>query len=123
MTEIRAACQNCQAKESAVKRLLQGSNRMTRISFEPRSCQSQTRGSNRLATCRNYRFIWQSEEDYSLLHYNEPNTIGSVINKPRILQNVENNQKKSNNFFMIFPLVTNYHRIAQQTRVESDIKQ
>ena len=38
MTEFGIACQDCQAKESAVKCLSQEHNRIVRVDFELRPC-------------------------------------------------------------------------------------
>ena len=38
--KIRTACQDCQAGESLVKCFSQKHNKMTRVDFEPRSCQN-----------------------------------------------------------------------------------
>ena len=40
--KFRTAGQDHQARERAVKCLSQGHNRMVRVSFKPRSCQSQS---------------------------------------------------------------------------------
>ena len=41
LLKLRIACQDYKKGESAVKCLFQGHNRIARVSFEPRSCQSQ----------------------------------------------------------------------------------
>ena len=56
MTEIKTACQDHQAGQSAVKCLSQGHNKMVQVVFEPRPCRSRSGALTTRPRCRYQHF-------------------------------------------------------------------